>query len=296
MPSPSTVWFITAASSGFGREIALQALDRGHTVIATARNPAKIQDLADAGAHTIAFDVTSPLPTIERVAKDVIDQYGRVDYLVNTAGFITDAAVEEISPEEVYNAFNTNVFGTVNTIHAFLPYMRKQSTHPSGTRGTVVTFGSIGSWEGGPSYAVYSMAKGCMSLLAESLKPELSPFNIVATVVEPGYFRTNFLNADAKVTSKVRLQEYEDENTPSGAVRKRLAAVSNNQPGDVKKGCNVLVDILTRSGVAEGRDVPVRICLGSDADAFIRGKVDKTTALLDDWKDVFTSTDYPKGE
>ncbi|KEY64684.1 hypothetical protein S7711_02884 [Stachybotrys chartarum IBT 7711] len=294
--NPSPVWFISAASSGFGRETALQALDRGHTVIATARNPAKIQDLADAGAHTMAFDVTSPLPDIEAVAEEIFARHGRVDYLVNAAGFITDGAVEEVSPEEMYNAFNTNVFGTVNTIHAFLPYMRKQPPSSSGIRGTVVTFGSIASWEGGATYAIYAMVKGCMSLLAESLKPELSPFNIVATVVEPGYFRTNFLNADAKVASKVRLPEYEDENTPTGKVRKALEVVNNNQPGDVKKGCKVLVDILTRSGVAEGREVPVRICLGQDADVFIRGKANKTTALLDEWKDIFTSTDYTEEE
>ncbi|RSM00396.1 hypothetical protein CEP52_009121 [Fusarium oligoseptatum] len=235
--APTPVWFITAASSGFGREIALISLKLGYTVIATARNASRIQDLADAGAHTLSFDVTSPLSDIEAVAKDVFAKHGRVDYLINAAGFILEGAVEESSPEEV---------------------------------GTVVTFGSLGSWSGGASYSVYAMTKSCMSSLAESLREELAPFKIVATVIEPGYFRTNFLNPGVKVTTKQRIPAYEDENTPTGQTRRVLNKKDNAQEGDVKKGCRVIVDVLTRK---DGREVPVRIVLGRDCEAFIRGGV-----------------------
>ena len=220
-----------------------------------------------------------------------LTKHGRVDYLINAAGFILDGAAEEISQQELYNSFNTNVFGIFNTIKAFLPGMREQSVGENGRRGTIVTFGSIGSWRGGATYSVYSMVKACVSSLAESLRYELEPFNILASVVEPGYFRTSFLNPGVKVTSKNRMDVYNDENTPTGKTRKALEATDNNQPGDVKKGTKVIVDILTGTGVGKGRDVPVRIILGSDADVFIRNKLSETLEILDDWKSVTVSTD-----
>ncbi|KAM5343447.1 hypothetical protein ACJ41O_011984 [Fusarium nematophilum] len=290
--APTPVWFITAASSGFGREIALLALKRGHIVIATARNASRIQDLADAGAHTLSFDVTAPLADIEAVAKDVFAKHGRVDYLINAAGFILEGAVEETSPKEVYDSFNTNVFGTMNTIKAFLPGMRGQEVGEGGKRGTVVTFGSVGSWRGGASYAVYAMTKACASSLAESLKEELAPFGIVATVVEPGYFRTGFLNPGARVSTGERIDAYEDEATPTGKSRKALERTDGKQPGDVVKGCKVVVDVLTGTGVGEGREVPVRIVLGRDCEGFVRGECEGTVKLLDEWREVICSTDH----
>ncbi|GKU20495.1 oxidoreductase yusz [Fusarium langsethiae] len=287
----SPVWFISAASSGFGHDIALHALNLGHTVIATARNTSRVQDLAKAGAHTLAFDVTSPISDLEAIARDVYAKYGRVDYLINAAGYILDGAAEEVSQQELYNSFNTNVFGIFNTIKAFLPGMREQSIGENGRRGTVVTFGSIASWSGGATYSVYSMVKACVSSLAESLREELEPFNILASVVEPGYFRTSFLNPGVKVVTQNRMDVYNDESTPTGKTRKALEMTDNNQPGDVKKGTKVIVEILTGTGVGKGKEVPVRIALGSDADAFVREKISKTLDILDDWKSVTLSTD-----
>lgn len=296
MPTNAPVWFITAASSGFGHEIAVEALKRGHTVVATARNPSRIQDLANAGAHTLAFDVTAPLADIESVAKQVFAQHGRVDYLINAAGFILEGAVEEVSSKELFDCFNTNVFGAMVTIKAFLPGMRAQSIGSNGSRGTVATFGSLGSWNGGASYAVYAMTKACTSSLAESLKEELEPFAIRATVIEPGYFRTGFLNPGARVNAQGRIEAYNDETTPTGKLRKVLSFVDGNQPGDVKKGAKVITDVLTSTGVAEGSVLPVRTVLGSDCEQVIRNKVSSTIALLDDWKTIARSTDYASEE
>lgn len=286
------VWFITAASSGFGHAIAVSALGRGHTVIATARNPSRIQDLAAAGAHTLAFDVTAPLSAIEGVAKDVFATHGRVDYLVNTAGFMLEAAIEEATPEEVYQSFNTNVFGVTNTIRAFLPHMRAQQLADNGVRGVVATFGSLGSWRGGAGGGVYAMTKWACSALAESLAPELEPFKIKATVVEPGYFRTGFLNPGTLVSSKVRIDAYEDESTPTGQMRRRLVATDGNQLGDVNKGAEVVVDMLSGTGVAKGRELPVRVVLGSDTEQVIRGKIESTNKILEEWSEVLRSTDH----
>lgn len=296
MAGITPVWFITAASSGFGREIAFQALKHGHTVVATARNPSRIRDLADAGAHTIAFDVTAPLADIESLAKTIFSKYGRVDYLINAAGFILEGAIEELSPQEVYDSFNTNVFGTVNTIKAFLPAMRAQPLGPAGTRATIATFGSLASWGGGPGYGVYAMTKWCTSALAESLLPELAPFDIVATVIEPGYFRTSFLNPGTIMTPKERIPAYEAPGTPTAQTKRVLAATDGKQLGDVMKGAAVIVDALTQSGVAKGKTVPLRLVLGSDCEQTIRNKFASTIELLDEWKDIIRSTDYPKGE
>jgi len=295
------VWFITAASSGFGHEMALRALERGHTVITTARKTSRIQDLADRGAHTLAFDVTWPLADQQRIASDVIARYERVDYLINAAGYILEGSVEECSPAEVLDLFNTNVFGAMNTIKAFLPHLRAQElvTRSDGKelRSTIVAFGSLGSWEGGAGYSAYAMTKFCTSALMESLYEELEPFRISAVTIEPGYFRTGFLKPGARVVSAERIGAYEDESTPTGKTRAALPKVDGNQPGDVVRGSKVAVDLLTVTGVAEGRK-PVcdRIVLGSDCEQVIRRKCGRTLSLLEDWQDVIRSTDYPKGE
>lgn len=283
------VWFIAGASSGFGLEMAKVALSRGHTVIATARSTSRLQPLADLGASTLEFDVTWPLSKIQEVARSVMDQHQRVDYLIHAAGYIIEGAVEEVSPEETAACFNTNVLGAMNTFKAFLPYLRKQPV-VDGKRATVVTFGSLASWSGGPSYSVYAMTKASMSSLAETLREELKPFDIVATAIEPGYFRTEFLNPSRRVITKERIEAYNDENTPTGQLRRALDAVDNNQPGDPVKGAKVAVDILTD----QKREVPVRIVLGSDCDAYIREQCRLTLGILDDWKDEIYSTDFRK--
>ncbi|KAF2187374.1 NAD(P)-binding protein [Zopfia rhizophila CBS 207.26] len=285
MSSETPVWFITASSSGFGKYIALEALSRGHKVIASARSTARISDLASAGADTVALDVTSPLPELQKIAKEANSKYGRITHLVNAAGYILEGAVEETSPKEDFDTFNTNVFGMLNVIKAFLPYLRATSGEK-----TISNFGSIASWGGGPGFALYSGTKWACSGISESLRPELEPFGIKTTVIEPGYFRTGFLNAGARVKSAVQMKEYDE--TVVGQTRAALDKTDNNQPGDVVKGCKVIVDILTHSGVAEGKDIPIRVALGSDSPPYIEKKLRDTQKLLDEWKPITMSTDH----
>ncbi|PSN73838.1 NAD(P)-binding protein [Corynespora cassiicola Philippines] len=285
MTAQTPVWFITAASSGFGKYMALEALSRGHKVIATARSESRIADLKSAGADTIALDVTWPLPEIEKVAAKANAKYGYITHLVNAAGYILVGAVEETSPKEDYDSFNTNVLGLLNVSKAVLPYIRASS----GER-TVTNFGSIASWRGGAGYALYNGAKWACSGISEAMREELAPLGISVTVVEPGYFRTGFLNAGAKVVAEKQIKEYTE--TSLGPLRETLDKVDNNQPGDVVKGCKVLLDILTKSGVAEGKEIPVRIALGSDSPPAIRGKLSETESLLQEWDGVTTKTDH----
>ncbi|KAL6852513.1 hypothetical protein ACO1O0_007059 [Amphichorda felina] len=290
------VWFVTATSSGFGREIARIALARGDTVIATARNTAKIENLKQAGAHVMPFDVTWPLADMQATAKTVFERFGRVDYLVNAAGYVLAGALEELGADEVQGIFNTNVFGIMTTLKAFLPHMREQEVGADGVRATVAAIGSMASWEGAASYGAYSMTKFCVSSMMEVLRQELEPFHIQATVIEPGAFRTGFLSPTAKVESKEQIPAYEDESTPTGRMRAILKATDGVQQGDVRKGCDIIVDMLTRTGVAEGKELPARIVLGSDCEKAIRDKCARTVSLLDEWQDVIRSTDYLKGE
>lgn len=119
---------------------------------------------------------------------------------------------------------------------------------------------------------------------------ELAPLGINVTVVEPGYFRTGFLNPTAKIASEKRIKEYDE--TTVGHVRNVLDQTDNKQPGDVEKGCKVLVDILMKEGVAAGRDVPLRVALGSDSPPSIRDKLVSTEKLLKEWEGITTNTDH----
>ncbi|KAF2795115.1 NAD(P)-binding protein [Melanomma pulvis-pyrius CBS 109.77] len=285
MTSPTPVWFITAASSGFGKYIAFEALSRGHKVIASARSTSRVADLKEAGAHVVALDVTSPLPDLEKIAEEANAKYGYITHLVNAAGYILVGGVEETSPKEDFDIFNTNVFGMLNVSKAFTPYLRATPGEK-----TITNFGSIGSWSGGPGYALYCGTKWACSGISEAQRAELEPFGIKVTVAEPGYFRTGFLNPGTKIVSEKRIKAYDD--TAVGHVRGLLDQVDNNQPGDVIKGSKVLVDILTHSGAAEGKEIPIRVALGSDSPPAIREKMKTTEELLKEWDSITTKTDH----
>lgn len=178
--SSSKVWFITGCSSGFGKSIALRALSYGDKVIATARNPAKLDDLKQAGVDTLAFDVTAPLPDLKSSAEKAFNLYGRIDYLINNAGYNATGGLEELTPEETQAQFNTNVFGLLNTTRAFLPYMRKARS------GVIANFSSVGAWRGVSGVGLYCASKWCVSGLSETMTQELAEFGIKVVCIEPG--------------------------------------------------------------------------------------------------------------
>lgn len=282
--TPQTpVWFISGASNGFGKHIALEALSRGHKVIASARSTSNLTSLASAGADTVALDVTFPQPQIEAVAKAANDKYGYITHLVNAAGYMLLGAVEETSPKEDLKFFTTNVLGTLNVCKAFLPYLRA-STAPNRS---ISNFGSIASWYSDAGYALYSGTKYAVSGISEGLRAEVAPFGIAVTVIEPGYFRTSFLSPGKTVRSQKVLEMY--TNSAVGQNVRGAMEADGKQPGDVEKGSKVIVDILTKTG---GKEVPIRITLGSDALAVIGGKCKATLALLEEWNVVTTNTDH----
>lgn len=281
------VWFIAGASNGFGRAVGFEALKRGDKVVATSRNPAKMAELEEAGAMVLALDVTADDATIQAALQKAVDAYGKITHCINAAGYILEAGIEEASAQEVYAQFNTNVLGVINVTRNVLRHMRPRR------QGVIANFGSLGSWRGGPAGGYYAASKWAMSGFTESLHEEVKPLGIAGVVVEPGYFRTGFLNEGGGNRLKAAhplVDEY--RGTAVQAVKDQLQVVDNNQPGDVVKGARVLVDVLTRTGVAAGREIPMRLVLGRDAMQVIQGKMESTDALLKEWEDIIVSTDH----
>jgi short-subunit dehydrogenase len=165
------------------------------------------------------------------------------------------------------------------------PYLREQKF------GVIVNFGSVGSWTGCPGMSHYAASKWAVSGFSESMTDELAPFGVKVICIEPGYFRTGFLNSGHVVWAPNRMQE-EYKGTPAEEYRELAAQYNNNQPGDVKKAGPLIVDVLTKTGASKGRDIPMRLILGSDCSADVEKKAKSTLALMEEWKDISLATEY----
>ncbi|PGH00158.1 hypothetical protein GX51_05971 [Blastomyces parvus] len=280
----SRVWLITGCSSGFGREIALAAARNGDRVVATARDISKIEDLEQKHPQLIIrkrLDVLDRDEQMRDTIKDIIDQVGKVDVLVNNAGYILEGAIEECSSEEVQMHFSTNVFGQLNVLRAVIPYMRARRS------GTIANMGSMVAWTGTPSTGLYSATKAAVAMYTESLRAEVAPFNIDVTCIEPGTFRTNFLQNGHRIVAKSRIPELAPV---TDRIKDALDAYDKKQPGDPQKGAEVIVQALTKTGVCEGRTLPARLALGKDAVAAIGQSISRNKKDLDDWADIVSTT------
>lgn len=286
-------WLITGASSGFGEAIAKEALSRGHTVIATARSANSLKHLAELGAKTMALDVTAS--DAELASK--MAEIGTVTHVLNAAGYLLEAAMEEATAAESEAIYRTNVLGAVNITKAVMPGLRAVAADGSaGVQPVIAHFGSLGSWIGGAAVAHYCSTKWAVSGLCEGIREEVSEFGIAACTIEPGYFRTEILNTAGGKSRRVQASEPKSdiygEDSAVGKYKAALELSNNKQPGDVLKGAKVTVDVLTKTGVAEGKEIPPRLVLGSDAVDVIRKKCQETLKLLEEWEDIAKSTGY----
>ncbi|AEO53159.1 hypothetical protein MYCTH_2114100 [Thermothelomyces thermophilus ATCC 42464] len=286
------VFLITGASSGFGEAIAHEALSRGHHVIATARNAARLSALRSAGATVFDLDVTSDDATLADIFAKAHAVHGRITHVVNCAGYLLEGAVEEASAKEVFDLFNTNVLETCNIARAAAPYLRESAGTP-GQTAALATFGSLGSWWLGAAVAHYCSTKFAVSGLTEGLAEELRPFGVDVYCFEPGYTRTGFLKngaadgGDHRIKTARRMDVYHE--TEAEKMRGAMDAYNGKQPGDVVKCAHVIVDVLTKEGVAKGREVQVRVVLGSDTIEAVRAKCNDTLKLVEEWEDISRS-------
>ena len=271
-------WFITGASRGFGALVVARALARGDAVVATARKPQAVVDCFGEQPNllALALDVTDERQ-VRTAVEAAIARFGRIDILLNNAGFGLMGAVEEASSAEVEALYRTNVFGLLNVTRAVLPHMRAARS------GRVLNISSIGGYRGSAGFGVYSSTKFAVEGISEALHAELAPLGIHVTVIEPGYFRTDFLDASSLSVSPVIIDDYA---ATAGRVRSVATGLNHAQPGDPEKLARVLVDF------ADAADPPVRLPLGSDTVAAIEAKHLGDAAILAQWSSVSISTDF----
>lgn len=271
-------WFITGASRGFGLRIAKLALEQGDHVVATARRAdAVIEALGNRDRLlALSLDVTDEAQA-KAAATAAVDAFGSIDVLLNNAGFGLLGAVEEASAADVERVYRTNVFGLLNVTRAVLPVMRAQRS------GRILNISSIGGYRAGPGFGVYSSTKFAVEGLSESLHAELAPLGVHVTVIEPGYFRTDFLDASSLTVSGDEIADYAPT---AGRVRQVAAGLNHGQPGDPDRLAQVLVDF------ADAPNPPVRLPLGSDTVAAIEAKHVSDAEIVAKWRHVSVSTDF----
>ncbi|MBJ7340322.1 oxidoreductase [Mycolicibacterium sp.] len=274
-----TVWFITGASRGFGLEIAREALSRGDSVVATARNPQAVLDAIPEATDrllAVALDVGDPAQ-ITAAVEAAVARFGRVDALVNNAGRGLVGSVEETSDAEIRAIFEVNVFGLLSITRAVLPHMRAQGS------GLVVNLSSVGGFVAWPGWGVYAATKFAVEALSEAMTHELAPLGIRSVAVEPGPFRTNFLDGSSLAFAETVIEDYA---STSGAARSWATDTNYGQQGDPVKAAKIIVDLAVRD------DLPERIQLGSNAFDDVAAKLERTARDQETWRSVSLSTDF----
>ena len=278
------VFFITGCSQGFGRELAIVLNEAGHKVIASARNIDKIKDLGElANVSTLQLDIGDKKETIEKKAQEAIGIHGYVTHLVNNAGYALDGTFEEAESEEARLQYEVNVWGTVNVTNAFLPHFRSRKS------GFIATISSIGGIVSFPGVGWYCSTKFALEGLFEALKTEVAHLGIKVLLINPGYFATNFLARGTNIQPpKNRIDDYKPV---TDVMTKNLVEQHTNQLGDPKKGALRIIEVLTNTGMAKGRELPTRLLLGSDALQLANAKGENLIESANEWRDVSVSTD-----
>ena len=273
------VWLVTGASRGFGALITAEALAAGDAVVATARDPKAITERFGSQPNllAVALDVVREDQAQAAVAA-ALKRFGRIDVLVNNAGYGLLGAVEEAQGPEVERLFATNVFGLLAVTRAVLPQMRRQRS------GHVINFSSLGGYAAYPGWGVYGATKFAVEGLTEALAAELAPLGIHATVVEPGFFRTDFLD-ERSLAVAAEIADYGDT---VGATRRLAEDLNHAQPGDPAKLAKAIL------ALAAAERPPLRLPLGSDALARIADKNRRVAEEAAAWRELSMSTDADK--
>ena len=278
MTASSRVWFITGCSTGFGRELARAVLRHGHRVVATARNPATLDEFrASANALALGLDVTDP-GQIAAAVGEAEAGFGRIDVVVNNAGYGYLAAVEEGEDDEVRAMFETNVFGLINVTKAVLPGMRARRA------GHVVNISSMGGRVGFAGIGYYNATKFAVEGLSEALAKETAPLGIKVVIVEPGPFRTDWAGRSLKVP-KVAIADYAGT---AGQRRDTVQGYSGTQPGDPVRAAEAIIRAV------ESPNPPLHLVLGRPAYDLVATTLKELGDELAWWKDISLGADFPE--
>ena len=273
------VWLITGCSTGFGRELAKLVLESGWRAVITARNPDQVTDIAKGHgerALVLPLDVTSHAQ-VRYAVDEAVRQFGRIDVLVNNAGYGYLAAIEEGEDDAVRAMFETNVFGLIDMTKAVLPTMRGQGN------GLIINVSSIGGLTSFAATGYYHGTKYAVEGISESLATELKPLGIGVLIVEPGSFRTNWAGPSIK-QSATRIDAY---SSTAGERRKQTAERSGNQAGDPVRAAQAIID------AALSDTPPLRLVLGTAALDLARKKLEFMRGDFDAWESTSIGSDFP---
>jgi NAD(P)-dependent dehydrogenase (short-subunit alcohol dehydrogenase family) len=274
------VWLITGCSTGLGRALAQAVLDHGHRAAVSARNPAQIQDIVAAHPHTsiaLPLDVADHKQIGSAVAS-AEKHFGRIDVLVNNAGYGYLAAVEEGEETEIRAMFETNFFGLAALIRRVLPGMRSRK------RGHIINISSVGGLLGNPSAGYYNATKFAVEGLSEALAKEVEPLGIRVTVIEPGPFRTDWAGRSLK-KPRSPIDAYA---ATAGARRAQISGYSGRQAGDPARAAQAIIKVM------ESPAPPMNLVLGKDGLKRVREKLDHFSDNLRAWEATTMAADFPE--
>lgn len=276
--SEKKVWFITGSSTGLGRELAEVLLENGYRVVATARNTDSVKDLIEKfpeTARTFSLDVTKPDQVRTAVAY-TIGTFGRLDVLVNNAGYGLIGAIEEPSDRQIREQYETNLFGAIDVMRAVLPQMREQKS------GHILNLSSVAGFISSASAGYYASTKFALEALSESLSQEVAVHNIKVTIFEPGPFRTDFAGRSLKSPENQLPEEYPSTVKFLGYFEQ----VDRKQVGDPRKAAQVMIDVV------ESENPPMRLPLGEMAITRIENELEKVKNDIAPWREAGWNTAF----
>ncbi|KAJ9157949.1 Oxidoreductase yusz [Pleurostoma richardsiae] len=272
------VWLITGVSNGLGRALGLRVLKAGHNVIGTVRSRTKaaeaVNEIESLKGKIIEIDLREPQSSIHQKLKAAESIFGRIDVLVNNAGFSVLGPIEGFTEKEAVNQMQTNFFGPLYAMQAVLPGMRARQS------GTIVNVSSVGGMDALPTSGLYASSKFALEGLSESLAREVGEFGVSILIVEPGAFRTKFLNA--MEPSDGRMSETYHGDTEVGRVMKKFEEMTGKQPGDPDKAVDRIFEVVAGEGPAGHlKGKLLRLPLGDDALQRIKTKVERVEKDLE---------------
>jgi NAD(P)-dependent dehydrogenase (short-subunit alcohol dehydrogenase family) len=273
-------WFITGASTGFGRKLAETVLRHGDNAVVTARSVAALGGLVERHPHQVlplALDLTVPAG-IEPALSSALERFGAIDVLVNNAGYGLLATLEETDDARLERNLETNLIGPLRLIRAAIPLLRQQG------HGHIITISAIAAFANELGFSVYGAAKAGLEAASEALAGELAPFGIAVTVVVPGPLRTDFIGRSLETVPRLPIYQ-----ATVGKFAAFLSAIDGKQPGDPVKAAEAIY------GIAGLPKPPFRLVLGGCAYDKFEKKLQVLEAELQAWKAVGLPTDYPRG-
>lgn len=272
------VWFVTGASKGLGLCLVKKLLKSGYHVVATTRNSQDlIDEIGEVSETFLPLEVNLIDNTnVKNAIEKSIAHFGKIDVVVNNAGFGLIGTLEELSDAEVKNNFDVNVFGSLNVIRNVTPFLRQQKS------GYIFNIASIGGYSGGyPGFGIYCSTKFAVAGFTEGLAEEMKDFGVHVSLVYPGYFRTNFLSSGSVKTAANPISAYE---TARASEQAHLNNINGNQPNDPERAAEIFIEL------SELSNPPVHLFLGEDAYAVANQKIELIQKTMAEYKTLATST------